>query len=126
MADFDVIIDAGAGSAVWIDPANLGKPSRLNPIAGLPHRNSTVPNGGALTLHALVGGALLADGALGGRLFLWSWVDLPGAPPTIVPTAGTTAEVIFPAGALSVKGHYTILAMREDGGNVGISWEVLP
>lgn len=127
MADFNLILAAGSGVLGWTDPAVAGKPSRLNPIAALPHRFATVPEAGGLTIHALVGGALVADAGLGGRLFTWSWVDLPGgAPPLIVPTAGTSAEVIFGAGDFSGKvGHYTILAMRDDGGNVGITWEVV-
>ncbi|MEE9395193.1 MAG: hypothetical protein V3W41_22100 [Planctomycetota bacterium] len=124
MADFTVILAAGAANAVWTDPTVTGKPTRINPLAALPHRIHTVSAG--LTVHALVGGALVADAGLGGRLFLWSWVDIPGgAPPAITPTAGTSAEVIFPAARFITIGHYTILAQRDAGGNVGISWEVV-
>ena len=127
MADFEVVLAVGAGIASWVDPAVTGKPSRLNPIAGLPHRNATVPTAGGLTVRALVGGVLVADAGLGGRLFLWSWVDLPNPldVPPITPTVGTSAEVVFPAGEFATLGHYTILGMRDAGGNVGISWEVV-
>lgn len=79
-------------------------------------------------IEAHVGGLLVADAGLGGRLFSWSWVDkATAAAPSISPTAGTSAQVKFASNAfLGKEGLWTLLAMRPDGGNVAISWVVEP
>jgi hypothetical protein len=134
MADFDLAIVDTGGLYVdtWLDPTVAGKPSRLNPTPAIPHRYFRFQYGAGIiwTLGCIVGGVdRPLDSALGGRLFTWSWFDIPSiyyAPPVITPTASKSSELTFPAGTFGAKvGHWTICATREDGGAIGISWEVV-
>ena len=130
MADFNLTVLSGMTTSNWVDGPVVGppaKPSRQNAIAGLPHKKYDQTAATDIILRCLVGGLFLADAALGGRLFLWSWVDLPTTTaPTITVTAGSSAEVTIAwadTGGASLPGHYTILASRADGGGQGLSWE---
>ena len=130
MADFTLEFVAGTSPLIWTDPAPLviGKPSRLNPVTGTNHILEVKDTGSDVELGARVGGVLQPlDAALGGRLFLWSWLDLPqGVPLSIIPVAGQTSKLVIPSGLFTGPtqgGHYTILCTRDDGGAVAISWE---
>ncbi len=129
MADFELIVVSGATLVNWTDPTVAGKPSRINAFADVPHSTYSLPVATPLDIGALVGGVSQPlDAALGGRLFLWSWLDVPVVgPPGIPAIAGQTSKTLFPADHfLGREGHYTILLSRDDGGAQMISWEVEP
>jgi hypothetical protein len=129
MSDFSARITAGVASAIWTDPATGSAPTRLNPIASLPHRRAVVDEGayGALTVKATVGGVEgPADAALGGRLFTWSWVEFPAAvpPPPFVPTAGSSSILTFAAAFVGLVGHWVLCCARDGGGAQLIPFDV--
>jgi hypothetical protein len=129
MADFTIEAVSGLTLEPWTDPDTVDpdRPSRLNPRPGLQHtfyvlRDSVT----AITIGCRVDGTLTPlDGALGGRLFTWGWVDIPYLPlPVIVPSLLRSSRVIFPAGVFA-SGHFTIQALRPSGGAVGFSFDVI-
>jgi len=128
VADFSLEIISGVDSLVWTDAAYLALPTRLNPVTGIPHRLSFQQTSTDIVIGARVGGTLTPlDAALGGRLFLWSWIDLPqGAGLPLVPPAGQTSKVTLGAALFtggSQGGHYTVLCSRDGGGGVALSFE---
>ena len=108
-------------TAVWVDSS---APPRTNPLAGRPHRYLTVPIGTlGVQFCCTVGGVLAPlDAALGGRLFLWSWVEsfLVGVPPPIIPSAGHSSQVDLLPPLGMAAGRYLILAWRPLGGSVAV------
>lgn len=131
--DFTATLSAGVTQSTWLDPArpagtidanDLGAPSRLNPHIGRPHLRWKGVVGTQVTVTARIGGALLLDAALGGRLFT-AWL-IESAAPGPLPwshTAGKSAQQKFTP---STAGHYTIAMAREAGGTVILHLDVEP
>jgi hypothetical protein len=130
MPNFTTRITSGSSVAVWQDPATVTEPSRLNAFAQYPHRYWLVDPTVELVIQATVGAVEgPADGALGGELFKWSWVEQPSPSYSspIPPTAGFSSVTTFPANHfLGHHGHYRLLCWRENGGAIAIPFEVIP
>jgi hypothetical protein len=127
MSDFQARIASGTDLIPWEDPPTPDAPTRLNPTVQHTHKIRRHWHNVSMTVEAGIGvppAWAPADGALGGRLFAWSWVATPqaGYVPGIPATPGFTSVVTFPALHLLV-GHYELLCSRPDGGAVGISFE---
>ena len=109
----------------WIDTAT---PSRQNAHAGIPHRYWSVPFGkSTVKFSCTVGGVFEPmDAALGGRLFLWSWVECPMPLPVLTMPAGQSSVVAAgdPAGTAMPLGAYLLMAWRPSGGSVAIPFVV--
>lgn len=132
MPDFEaaIILGTGVALATWADPAVAGKPSRLNPNPTHPPKYVKVTPGaagGGLTTviaRATVGGVVApVDGALGGRLFQWCWVESSGPwPLMITPTAGKTSEATIHVPTTHL-GHFALLCARDTGGAVVLHFD---
>lgn len=116
MADFTLVVTAGASIANWLDPPSvLGAPSRLNPKSGFPHKRWVGTLGYLVVIKANVGGVLGPDdSALGGRPFTAWLVEAPG---------GDRGDIVQPSGLSSwilvtptARGHYVIGVRRPQGG----------
>jgi hypothetical protein len=137
MSDFQMTV-AGAGVSLdtWLDTA----PSRINPLPEHPHRLVRVgPVTGAPRFSITLDGVGLEplDAALGGKLFIWSWVEqfsrdvIGDMPIPVVP--GQTSVVQFvagdfhfpgPGGTALGRGHYLLMAWRAGSGAVAIPFLV--
>jgi len=125
MPDFQ-LKPIGSEVVDWDDPATTDTPSRLNPVVRHPHKYHRIFRNFPLTIKAIVDGIEgPADGALGGRLFAWSWVVTreSGYAPPIPTSAGFSSTVVFPAFHF-LTGHYELLCSRPDGGAVGVTFEI--
>ena len=134
MPDFSVDHTVGFTVADWTDPP-AWLPTRLNPLAGLPHRRYTLSGAAVATveLRCVVGGVTgPADAALGGRLFTWAWAERLCPPPYPAPPPLTTV-----AGSSSIlkltghpflgrPGHYLLRCLRPQGGGILLPFEVTP
>ena len=127
MPDFQIKVTAGTTKTAWVDAAS---PPRINPVPGIQPHYDRVNGGGptiriSATLNA--GGAFEPlDGALGGRLFKWSWVErATAAVVPIVNPVGQTSVANINGGQLT-KGHHLVLAWREGGGSMAIPILVPP
>ena len=118
---------------IWTDPATAGTPTRLNAFNGLPHKYWRLEQGATIEFRAVVDGVEApADGALGGKLINWAWVETPylgiGTPPAIITPVGgkaSIAQVATVSGTpFTSQGHYVIQAWRESGGGVLIPFEI--
>ena len=120
MPDFTVEAQSGLTLADWASPncegAKISGQSHeaTKPRAGHPHRYYQATVGVQVEIRALVGGALVADSGLGGRLFTAWFIEYP------------TSYHIAPVGVASYSarqqftppkpGHYTMVIRREGGG----------
>jgi hypothetical protein len=117
MSDFSARLTSGVTPVTWLDPATVTAPSRINPRAGIPHIYLEQSSPTIIAKATVAGVEGPADTALGGRLFKWSWAELPSgwAPPALVSSAGHSAEVsITPNPAF--YGHCVLLCWRKGGG----------
>ena len=132
MADFDLIIGgAGVSLDTWTDTES---PSRLNPHPSHPHKFWKVANGANdVTVSCVLNDGTVAplDAALGGRLFVWHWVEqhsLQQVGPMAIPkTAGQSSVAAFGANFFNGQayGHYLLAATRPQGGAVAIPFLVV-
>lgn len=124
MPDFSANIDT-YNVAVWTDPATGSAASRLNDFAGKPRRYRRVSSPGTISLGAWVDGVHIPlDAALGGRLFLVSWVQWNGPyPPPLSQPAGQTSLAhctLTP----DHFGYFEVLFWRPGGGGVLVPFNV--
>jgi hypothetical protein len=117
MPNFEVRITAGATRAIWTDPADGDRPSRLNSDERRPHSYRQVTVGDTVTVSAIVDGVTAPlDAALGGNLFLWWLGEVPTWPaPALLPTVGQSSVVSFTPEHV---GHHLLVCFRSDGGRV--------
>lgn len=114
MPDFTVRPTAGAVLEGWTY-ADL--PSKINPFTSHGHRRYRVPVGGSATFKCKVAGVEgPADGALGGRLFNWWWVEWPLSQPAIASGGGFTSIATF---TTTAPGHYVLGVRRDNGVDYG-------
>ena len=107
---------------VWAD---LSVPPRINPLPGCLHRYWSVPVGCTLLRFSCTVGGVFEplDAALGGHLFLWSWVECPLPLYTLVPVVGQSSVATVTSPGL-VSGRYLALAWRDHGGSVALPFIV--
>jgi hypothetical protein len=122
MPDFQARFTAGTTLERWEDPPLGGRPSRINPFVGGPHRYRRVELGTEVTISAVVAGVTAPlDAALGGRLFLGWFAEWPAARPTVTSPPGQSSVRRFTPSAF---GHYTYVLRRQGGGGVILHLEV--
>lgn len=130
--DFATETRAPMSVPVWSDltgDAALDQYDRLRSQTGFPHRYvlASLPASPALhrvQIAAAVDGLVLPDSQLGGDLFTFNYIELPGPPivfPVFVSDPGWSAVMNFD---LNVSGHYTIGIIRENGGQVILHFDV--
>lgn len=123
MPDFGATFTAGVTGTTWEDPASGGKPTRINPRPGLPHRRRVGSVGVQLTVTAVVAGVSAPlDAALGGRLFTGTLAETPGALPPVTSPGGQSSVQRFTP---TVAGHYTFVMRRQDGGGQWLHVDVV-
>lgn len=130
--DYATQVRAPMNKPIWTDVTGdlaQSEINRLNPQTGVPFRYVRVELPVAPALHrvqvaAAVNGVVLPDSELGGDLFTYTWVELPG-PPVVTPItaqdAGWSALADF---QLNEEGHYTLGITRQDGGAVIVHFDV--
>lgn len=131
MADFDLKPTIGLDLLPWTDPSFGSTPSRINPLAAYQHRYfRALDTNPTIEIRAIVNGITgPADALLGGRLFLWSWVEgaigFGGGPVPIVnpPGFSSIAQLIGTPFLLSPR-QRLILASRSLGGSVALPFVV--
>jgi len=127
MADFDIQITSGASVKDFLDDR---VPSRLNPPAEYPHRYWHVLHTAATVRFSvsLDDGTLEpVDGALGGDLFRWSWVERPlSVGELAIPSpAGLSSVAEFTAAAFTGReGYHLLRAERDNHGSLAIPFFV--
>lgn len=123
VADFEVLVTAGAVVETWEDPAVVGEhPSRLNSHPGYPARRWVGKVGQEVELTAVVAGVSgPPDSALAGRLFVTWFVERPWPPQWITHDLGRTSVQRFTP---NQPGHYTVGFRRPDGGAVHVHLDI--
>jgi hypothetical protein len=126
--DFNVRLSSASmlTAPAWSDPATPSAPSRLNPRATYPHRYLRIAGDGLAVFEAQVGGVWgPLDAALGGRLFLASWVQWSGDwPAPIVQPAGHSARAEVMISTVHNAGYHQILFWRPSGGAIALPFNV--
>jgi hypothetical protein len=124
MPNFDVRITAGATRAVWVDPADGEKPSRLNYNEARPHTYRETTVGVPVTISAIVNGVTAPlDAALGGDLFTAWFGEVPTWPaPALSSPAGQSSVVTFTP---EHEGHHLLVGSRASGGRILVPIEVV-
>lgn len=74
-----------------------------------------------LQIAAHVGGLVLPDSELGGRLFSWASVEFPGVRPNILRDTGWSSVADF---RVFKTGHYTVRCLRPQGGGHILHFDV--
>ncbi len=130
MPDFTADLGPGLTPAIWTDPATGAAASRLNDLPGKPRRYwkiipPVLPGTVVVELEATVNGVEAPlDGALGGRLFIVSWVKWSGpSPPPLVQVPGQSSVANATLDAAHV-GFFQVLFWRPAGGAVLVSFNV--
>jgi len=122
MPDFTARFTDGVQVLDWEDPASSTQPSRINPVAGLPHRRYQGQVGTPIEFACTVGGVEApADGALGGRLFSVWFLEAPAGEPMISTIGGKTSNQEFTP---ILPGHYLLGIRRVSGGAVFMHLDV--
>lgn len=122
MPNFDAVIVAGVTPTIWED-------SRAPHRGGVPHiyRRVVLPVAPALatvTIHCHIGTAFLADGGLGGNLFVAARVAWSGLFPfPITQGVGFSAAIALTFTA-DMAGHQELCIRRPGGGAILLSFEV--
>ena len=130
MSDFSARITTGVTSTIWADPPTGSAPTRLNPHPGLPHRYwraDEIALDAQITVTATVVGVEgPLDAALNGRLFQWSWVEIPAGlpPPPFVATPGRSSFCSFANYFTGLIGHWVLCCTRDGGGSQLIPFDV--
>jgi hypothetical protein len=130
MPDFTArIVSSGdVTMQTWLDAATASDPTRINPHPEHPHKYWKVRPNALPEFRCTVGGVEgPLDTALGGRLFKWSWAEVPGtgAPPPITPTPGSSSIAVANISGVAMPlGHYCINIWRDNGGSILIPFEV--
>lgn len=122
MPDFSVRPVSGVTVSAWADPETIDKPSRLRSVEGVPQLRWAVTGAEVEVRCTPDGGAEgAADAALGGRLFLFQFIEHPtlGGPVAYQP-AGFTSIVRWFA---PYVGHYTLWLYRPQGGAVVLHFD---
>jgi hypothetical protein len=124
MPNFDVRITAGATRAVWTDPADGDRPSRLNYDEKRPHTYRETTVGETVTISAVVDGVVgPLDAALGGDLFTTWFAEAPTWPaPALSSPVGQSSVVSF---APVHPGHHSVVFLRASGGRVLVPFEAI-
>ena len=118
MADFELTIQSGAILKPWKDPVGPhGEPSRIRPYPGQPQPCWQGKVGTPIVMQALIDGAALPDGSLGGRLFTPFLAE--GIGPALFSPAVPAWQGLFSSSVQFTPfagGHYTLGMRRPDGG----------
>lgn len=115
MPNFEARLTSGATRAIWTDPEDGDRPSRINNDERRPHSYREVTVGVPVTASAIVGGVTAPlDAALSGDLFLWWFGEVPTWPaPALSSPGGQSSVVTFTP---EHEGHHLLIALRTDGG----------
>jgi len=130
MPDFDARFFSGTTVRYWDDPADLARPSRLNPTKGRPFKRHVATVGVEVEVQAYLSGLGWAplDSALPSDPTQRLWLDLEFVefPSPVRPVATS------PAGQSSVQrftpdtaGHYTLRFSRPEGGAINMHVDAL-
>jgi hypothetical protein len=117
MPNFEARFTAGASRAVWTDPADSTRPSRLNGLEVRPHTFREVIVGEPVTISAIVDGVVgPLDAALGGDTFSAWFAECPEWPaPSLSSPGGQSSVVTF---AAEHAGHHLVVFLRSSGGRL--------
>jgi hypothetical protein len=118
MADFSAAITAGVTLEPWDDPESTSpdRPSRINPRPEHIHKRWVGQVGVQITVVAKIGGSVVLDATLGGKLFSGSFHEAPSLPfPLFSPLPTLSCIQHFTPNAV---GHYTFQIARPDHGGV--------
>lgn len=107
----------------WLDDTST--PPRINPYTGAQHKyyHVAVPTGtiARIQITASIGGVVLPDSGLGGKLFTPSWMEAPlSSPPMTTSPSGWSSIIEVD---IKNEGHYTMQLTREDGGSVIVHFD---
>lgn len=124
MPTFEVRFTSGVTRAVWTDPADGDRPTRLNHDDAHPHTYRRATVGQPVTLSAVVDGDVAPlDAALGGNLFTAWFGEVPSLPaPSMSSPVGRSSVVSFTP---THPGHHLVVFLRSSGGRVLVPFEAV-
>lgn len=106
----------------WLD--DTATPPRINPYSGASHKyyHVAIPSGTTpwIQITASVGGLVLPDSKLGGKLFTPSWTEVPSVKPLTYSPSSWSSIIEL---KIEDEGHYTLQITREDGGSVIVHFD---
>jgi hypothetical protein len=121
LADFDVRVISGVTVERWTDPASsTGKPSRVRSHPGRPQLYWKGKVWQVVTLQAVIGGFVAADGSLGGRLFTPYLAEGFG-PGYFEATADFSSTVRWTP---TSPGHHVVGIRRPNGGAMLVHFDI--
>jgi hypothetical protein len=114
VADFTASFSAGTTLEDWTDPADVARPSRINPTERHGFKRRTGSIGVEVVITARVDGVDgPLDSALDGVLFVAACIEYPTAtPPALAPDTGQSSVQRFTP---TLAGHYTFCVRHVEG-----------